>query len=184
MFVYANAYVIAYFDASRCFPSSFTMKRTALDNAGNLLKRHKSESPPSSDPFEPHLQKTARDVCMNGTDGIGFIAGKAFMVWSGERRVVRQVLMQVEEHGCIEQFDIKLSGRCKKYFDRLDFSAHDLFEISLKGAELEKKPESSKPRYLPMVLTFNQGVVIKFTKRARKPTENGLVVDTWKCAYY
>jgi hypothetical protein len=159
------------------------MKRAGVNDAGNLPKRVKSESPsPDSDPFEPHLQKSARDVCANGTDGRGFISGKAFMVWPNRGSGVLRVLMQTNDHGRIEQFELKLAGRCRKYFDRLDFTAHDYFEISLKGAELEKKQESSKPHYIPMALMFNEGVVIKFTKRARKLAENGLVFDIWKRA--
>jgi hypothetical protein len=90
--------------------------------------------------------------------------------------------MQVEDHGNIDRFEVKLSGRCNKYFDTLDFCAQDHFEISLKGAELEKKQDSSKPFHLPMGLSFNEGVIVKFTKRVRKPDENGLVIDTWKRA--
>jgi hypothetical protein len=163
------------------------MKRTAVNDAGHSPKRHKSEPLELEcfpDPFDARLQKNARDVCANGTDGSGFISGIAFMVWPGGGSGVRRVLMQVEEQGRIEQFELKLSGRCRKYFERLDFCSKDHFEISLKGAEMEKKQESSKPFHLPMALTYNQGVIIKFTKRIRKPTENGLVIDTWQRAFH
>ena len=162
------------------------MKRTTIDDAdaGHSPKRHKSEPRElSPDPFEASLQKIARDVYVNGTDGTsGYISGHAFMVWPTNGSG-RRVLMQVEGHKRIDRFEVKLSGRCRKYFDRLDFFAQDHFEISLKGAELEKMQESSKPFHLPMKLIFNKGVIIKFTKRPKKPVEDGLVIDTWKCAY-
>jgi hypothetical protein len=163
------------------------MKRTAVNDAGHSPKRHKSNSRElSPDPFESSLRKNARDVYTNGTDDSGFLSGHAFMVWSSAGSAVRTVLMQVEDgdDGRIERFEIKLSGHCRKYFERLHFSPRDEFELSLKGAQLEKKQESSKPCYLPMALTFNKGVIIKFTKRPRKATENGLVIDTWKRMYY
>jgi hypothetical protein len=159
------------------------MKRTAVNDAGHSPKRHKGESRElSTDPFEPSLQKRARDVCVNGTGSCGYLSGVAFMVWPGGSGILR-VMMQVEDHGRVDRFEIKLSGRCRKYFGKLDFVAQDHFEISLKGAQLEKKQESSRPCDLPMMLTFNEGVIVKFTKRTRKPAEDGLVIDTWKCAY-
>ena len=105
------------------------------------------------------------------------------MVWPGGSGILR-VIMQVEDHGRVERFDVRLSGRCKKYFGKIDFVAQDRFEISLKGAQLEKKQASSRPFDLPMTLTFKEGVIVKFIKRPRKPAQAGLVIDTWKCAYF
>lgn len=158
------------------------MKRTAANDTEHSSKRHKGTSRDSTpDPFEASLRRIARDVYANGTDGSGFISGQAFMVWPSGGSGVRRMVMETRD-GQIERFEVKLTGLCRKYFDRLDFTAKDCFELSLKGAELDNKQESSKPFYLPMVLTFKKGVVIRFTKRYRKPDENGLVVDTWKRA--
>jgi len=167
----------------RVFLVTITMKRTAVNDAGHSPKRHKSELRDlSKDPFEPSLQRGARDVYINGTDGSGYLAGMAFMVWPGGSGI-RRVMMQVEDHGRVERFEVKLSGHCRKYFEKLDFISKDHFEISLKGAQLEKIQDSSRPFDLPMRLTFNEGVLVKFTKRPRKPAQDGLVIDTWKRAY-
>jgi hypothetical protein len=158
------------------------MKRTAANDAEHSSKRHKSTSRDSTpDPFETSLRRNARDVYTDGTDGSGFISGQVFMVWPSGRTGVCRMVMETCD-GQIDRFDVKLAGLCRKYFDRLDFTAGDYFELSLKGAELDKKQESSKQFYLPMILTFKKGVVVRFTKRSRKPDENGLVVDTWKRA--
>lgn len=153
------------------------MKRASADEAGNSPKRSKVDSP---DPFDPAQRKKSWDICQYGTDGSGFLAGKAFMVWPF-RSGLRRVYMETEDDGVIARFDIKLGGKCAKYFDKLDITSADLFEISLKGAEREFVKESSKPYFLPMVLSFSQGVIFKFTKRVRKPMENEVIIDTWKC---
>lgn len=102
------------------------------------------------------------------------------MVWP-TRSGVKRVQMQTEDNGVTQRFEIKLSGKCKAYFDLLNVMSVDCFDISLQGVVVEKKQESSKPYFLPMDLKYAEGVVIRFTERPRKPADNGKVVDTWKC---
>lgn len=162
------------------------MKRVAVSNnpGESSSKRHKSGVKLSSalpDPFAPHLRTTARDVLQQGIGGgTAFLSGRAFMTWPA-KSTFKKFQMQTEDGGSVQRFDIKLSGRCKAHFALLDFAATDCFEISLKSAVVEKKQDSSKPYFFPMELEYSEGVLIRWTKRARKPEDNGTVVDTWAC---
>lgn len=157
------------------------MKRST-DSGSNPPKRPKIELG-ALDPFDAAPRTKARDVCKNGTDGTGFLSGKAFMVWPVGASGVCRVQMETEDDGQVERFELKLSGRCRKHFDRLNIISGDRFEILLKGAGVEVKNQSSKPFYLPLVLTFIEGVVFKFTHRVRMPVDVGVVIDTWKCEF-
>lgn len=166
------------------------MKRVALpDNPeDSSAKRHKSASsrspaPGSSDLFAAHLRTSAHDVLHQGVGtGQQFLSGKASMSWPA-RGAGKRFLMQTEDGGEVQRFEVKLSGQCKAYFPLLDVTTGDYLEILLKGAVVEKKKESSKPLFLPIELEYPGGVVLRWTKRARKPEEDGTVVDTWAREY-
>src|SRR3984957_2480264 len=159
------------------------MKRAAeLVEAGTTFKRSKASTSSAgsnwSDPFDPTLEQKASDLCKRGApDGVGYISGTVFMIWS----ITQKARFNVEtvENLRKYRFDIELSGACSRYFGQLQLHQQDVFQIALKGVFVERMKDSSSPDSLPMVLKYRHGVIIKFIQRKRKPSENGLVVDTW-----
>ncbi|KAF7980156.1 hypothetical protein HWV62_39613 [Athelia sp. TMB] len=162
------------------------MKRAAasgdLEDPLTNVKRHKLEPgilPSRADLFESHLRTSAHEVLEQGIGaGTTFLSGKASMSW-GVSRGLKKFQMETVDGGDKQRFDVKLSGKCAAHSSLLDVNTGDQFDILLKGAAVERKQDSSKPYFFPMELEFSEGVVIKWTKRARKPAENGTIVDTW-----
>lgn len=159
------------------------MKR-ASPSEPQAAKRAKTEEHDSiQDPFDLSLQRKARELVKNGgSNDIGFISGKANMVWPARGSVPLRVQMETRDDDETLRFEIKLSGRCTKIFGRLVINPGDLFTISLRGASIVvKKEQSSKPYYFPLELIFKDGVIFKFTSRVRRTDDIGVVIDTWKC---
>jgi hypothetical protein len=151
------------------------MKRPTTDEASNETKRAKL------DPFDASLFRRITDLSDAGSDGSGYIAGTVFMIWPVSRKM--QFNFETVEQKKRYRFDINFSGACSRYFDKLEVHPQDVLQIALRGVNIIKKQRSSAPNCFPVTLEYTQGVCVKFVKRARKPTENGLVVDTWLCKY-
>jgi hypothetical protein len=154
------------------------MKRTAESNEVNSSKRLKVSV---SDPFDPALKKKVFELCENGSDGSGHISGTVFMTWPVKQKVRFNV--ETVENGRKYRFDVELSGACSRHFNKLGVHSQDSLQIALKGVLIEKTKDSSSPNSLPMALKYHDGVIIKFVRRCRKPSENGLIVDTWLRKY-
>jgi hypothetical protein len=147
-------------------------KRAATDDLKDSAKRAKS----SNNPFDPSLEKSALSLCKSGSDGSGYISGVVFMSWPRTRKARFNF-------GAIDNrktyfFDVELTGACLRYINKLEINPKDVLQIALKGVTIEKTQGSSSPNSLPMVLKYNDGVIIKFIQ-SRKTTEGEFVVDTW-----
>ena len=163
------------------------MKRAFASEPQSAKRARTEERDSTQDPFDPSLQRKVRELVKNGpqvggSSDVGFISGKALMVWPARGSVPLRIQMETRDDGEILRFEIKLSGRCAKIFGRLAINSGDMFAISLKGAStVIKKEQSSKPYYFPLELDFKDGVVFKFTGRVRRTDDVEVVIDTWKC---
>lgn len=163
------------------------MKRASASEPQAAKRARTEEHDSIQDPFDHSLQRKARELAKNGpqvggSNDVGFISGKAFMVWPLRSSLSLHLQMETQDDGEILRFDIKFSGRCAKALGRLGITSGDWFAISLRGVDIViKKGESSKPFYFPLELNFNDGVVFKFTHRVRRTDDIEVVIDTWKC---
>ncbi len=161
------------------------MKR-ALDEATTLpSKRNKlfdeegEESTPTDvDLFPPSLQRKATDICNQGVDESAFLQGVVHMKWPVVGRKIR-FLLEVKENGHSFRFEVAFVDACADYFrsSGVDFAIRDSLQIGLRGATVQKL-NATRENTIPMVLTYNTGVVMRFLSSSIQGRE-GMLINTW-----
>ncbi|OCH93878.1 hypothetical protein OBBRIDRAFT_789916 [Obba rivulosa] len=153
------------------------MKRGADDAEALDQRKLKTESPGavnvdgSEDPFDPSLLVDATTLKVGSANIRRYIAGQIIMKFppvSGKMRLLLNVAGL--------KLEILLTGACSKCFRLLDFSIEDEVTLSLKGAAVEQA--AGRQGYLPIVLRYQDGVVVKFV-HSKKQAKINQIIDTW-----
>lgn len=76
------------------------------------------------------------------------------------------------------RFDVWFTDALIKHFDLLSFRNQDELLIMLKGAHIKKLAQTSKPKALPVSLSYKEGVVLKIVV-SKDATQIGRMIDTW-----
>ncbi|KAG6814588.1 hypothetical protein H0H92_000117 [Tricholoma furcatifolium] len=145
------------------------MKRMATD-----------ESPPakrvkiSNEIFDdPQLERLPTDILANGLeDDSGYLSCKCLMAWPPNEK--QQAILETIGSTSPIRFDVKFSGACSNFFPEIQLKPQDEFLLALKSAHIEQG-NPSRPCTIPLKLVYEEGVVIKFSKR-QGPCA---LVDTW-----
>ncbi|THH29587.1 hypothetical protein EUX98_g4596 [Antrodiella citrinella] len=159
------------------------MKRSAEGSELADAKRPRYEDPPAidanSDPFRDSLQRKASRISVDGLDNSGFIQARVHMKWPpvGGRA---NATLEVTEDGRHRHFEVTFLGACYLFFKAIDLKLEigDTLLLSLESASAETVA-SSKPNYLPLKLTYEHGVRLKFLTKKTPPT-TGMTVDFWE----
>lgn len=144
------------------------MKRTTSDGDASDAKRQKVEQLQDDDPlFQPTQRRKATDICEQGCDGTGYLEGRVQMKWpvvSGKLRI----RMESQENGQVSRFEVNFIGTCVTMLlsSGFNFDIGDVIQVSLKGAE-RKMLKNSNSMGLPMELTYQEKLAIRFLKRAQ-----------------
>ncbi|KAF9227780.1 hypothetical protein BS17DRAFT_774296 [Gyrodon lividus] len=143
------------------------MKRGGDTDVENEPKQPRTDS---QDDFHESRKRCAKELPQLGKDGDGYIEGKVFMIWPPRNRLHRINLEIVEDSG-IYRFEVEIPHR-----DGIAFRPHERICIALKGARTERRKESSAPHYLPIILKYPDGVVLKYLSGANQ----GRIINTWE----
>jgi len=125
--------------------------------------------------FDEAHRKNATDLLNLTTDETGNIEAKIHMIFprlGGTRRLN----FEMTEHGNTHRFLVILASKVLDKLDPFPFHVGDRICISLKGVQIGRRPDSSAPCYLPVALTFNDGLAVMFMSGP----ESGNVVNTWE----
>lgn len=98
------------------------------------------------------------------------------MKWSMACATLRVQLVSVEDSPPYK-FEILF---CVASSRLIDLNVNDSVYVSLKGATIESKPESSIKENLPFRLVFRKGWALKYISCPKSPELCGSVVDAWE----
>jgi hypothetical protein len=143
----------------------------------------KRPRPPDEDNlFADGSQRDPHDICVNGTDGTGYISVAVFMTFAVRNNKAR---FNVRSHtltipNTTYRFDLEFSGPWVSLLEpKLVFETNTRLDVSLKGVQMVPLKGSSGPGSLSMALKWTEGVVF-----AHAQMVNGVfvreVVDAWK----
>ncbi|KIJ17019.1 hypothetical protein PAXINDRAFT_180193 [Paxillus involutus ATCC 200175] len=124
----------------------------------------------AQDDFHESRKRFAKELPQLGKDDDGYIEGKVFMIWPPRNKSHRLNLEMVEDSGTY-RFEVEVPHR-----DGITFRAHQRICLALRGARTERRKESSSPHYLPIILKYPDGVMLKYLNGVNQ----GKVVNTWE----
>lgn len=128
--------------------------------------------------------RTATEVCSaaEGTQLEGFLKVKVVMRWKHTNRILIQG--ETREGNTPVRFEMVLKGLCRDYFISHDiaFDIGEIFYLSLKGADVERKsmskPANPKLTILPMTICYQDGILLHFVE-SRNAAKTVAPIDTW-----
>ncbi|KAG2350098.1 hypothetical protein BDR05DRAFT_955959 [Suillus weaverae] len=139
------------------------------------------DSPPKRPRLEDNLslfdethRKNATDLLDPATDETNNIEAKVHMVFPcvGKKR---QVNVEMHEHGDTYRFLVLISAKVDELLP-FPFAVNDRICLSLKGAQIRPRPQSSAPCYLPVMLVFKDGIAAMLMSGPSA----GKVFSTWE----
>jgi len=125
--------------------------------------------------FDEARRKNAADLLNLTSDDTGNLEAKIHMVFPRFRNM-RRLNLEMNEHGNKHRFLVVLSPKVLDKLGSFPFHPGDMICLSLKGAQIERRADSSSPFYLPVVLTFNEGLAVMLMSGP----ESGKVFNTWE----
>jgi hypothetical protein len=143
------------------------MKRGGDTDIENDAKKPRMDA---QDDFHESRKRFAKELPQLGKDDDGYIEGKVFMIWPPRNKSHRLNLEMVEGSGTY-RFEVEVPHR-----DGITFRAHQRICLALRGARTERRKESSSPHYLPIILKYPDGVMLKYLNGVNQ----GKVVNTWE----
>ncbi|THH20712.1 hypothetical protein EUX98_g8531 [Antrodiella citrinella] len=156
------------------------MKRHSELSKGPQAKRPRSDDPngASSDPFRMSLQRKASRICVDALDDSGFIKAKVHMKWPWLHERAN-VILEVMEDTKSKLFGVTFAGPCSRFFNAISLNLElgDILLLSLENASAESVAVC-RPNDLPLKLTYEHGVRMKFLSKKTPPT-TGMTVDFW-----
>ena len=115
-------------------------------------------------------RRSLKDLLHSQDDDSGYIEGKVFMTWPPRNRFHR-INLEVVEDSTLYCFEVEVPHK-----DGIAFRPHEHVSLALKGMKVDRRGESSAPRFFPIVLRFPNGVALKYLTGANA----GKTVDTWE----
>ena len=156
-------------------PTAAHMKRNS-DTEGSATKRPRLESGEDNlNLFDETRRKNATDLLDPATDDTGNIEANIFMVFPRGGRT-RQLNLEMRENDNIYRFLVVLAPKVVEKLDPFPFRPGLTICLSLKGAQITRRAPSSAPHYLPVALTFEDGLAAMFTSGP----DAGNVFNTWE----
>ncbi|KAG2106682.1 uncharacterized protein F5147DRAFT_699529 [Suillus discolor] len=151
------------------------MKRTSVEE-GSPPKRSRLEDNLAL--FDETRRKNATDLLDPATDETNNIEAKIHMVFPciGNKR---QVNVEMREHGDTYRFLVLISSKVDELMP-FPFAVNDRICLSLKGAQIQPRAQSSAPFYLPVGLVFKDGIAAMLMSGP----EIGKVYSTWEVDWY
>ncbi|KAG1723681.1 hypothetical protein EDB19DRAFT_346577 [Suillus lakei] len=107
--------------------------------------------------FDETRRKNATDLLDPATDETNNIEAKVHMVFAC-RDGKRRVNLEMHEHGDTYRFLVLISSSKDDQLLPFPFVINDRICLSLKGAQIQPRPQSSAPCYLPVPLVFKDGI--------------------------
>ncbi|KAG1728641.1 uncharacterized protein EDB91DRAFT_852321 [Suillus paluster] len=148
------------------------MKRISVEE-GSPPKRPRLESG-DDNLFDETRRKNATDLLDPATDETGNLEATVCMVFpcigAG-----RQLNLEMHEHGDNYRFLVFIASEVDNLHP-FPFRVGSRICLSLKGAQIRGRAQSSAPCYLPVALTFKDGIAIKLMSGP----EAGKVFNTWE----
>ena len=133
---------------------------------------------------EPNLFDEARRInaadLLNLTmDDAGNLEARICMVFPRLRNM-RRLILEMNEHGDKYRFLVFLAPKVLDILGSFPLRPGDMVCLSLKGAQIEQRTDSSSSFYLPIVLTFNEGIAFMHMSAH----DSGKVFNTWEGEFY
>lgn len=147
------------------------MKRTSVEE-GSPPKRSRLEDNLAL--FDETRRKNATDLLDPATDETNNIEAKIHMVFPciGNKR---QVNVEMREHSDTYRFLVIISSKVDELMP-FPFAVNDRICLSLKGAQIQPRAQSSAPFYLPVRIIFKDGIAAMLMSGP----EIGKVFSTWE----
>jgi hypothetical protein len=157
------------------------MTRMSVEESSLPKRPSLKESGPGDHLFDETRRKTTDDLLDPDTDETGNLEARVHMVFPcmGGKR---QVNLEMVEYGDNHRFLILISAEVDK-LNPFQFSVNDRICLSLKGAQIRLRAQYSAPCYLPVALTFKDGIAAMLMSGP----EAGKVFNTWEgdfCTLY
>ncbi|KAG2363432.1 hypothetical protein BDR07DRAFT_1404363 [Suillus spraguei] len=151
------------------------MKRISVEE-GSPQKRPRLEDNLAL--FDETLRKNATDLLDTATDEINNIEAKIHMIFPciGKQR---QVNVEMHEHGDTYRFVVLISSKVEGLLP-FPFAVNDRICLSLKGAQIRPRKQSSAPCYLPVTLMFKEGIAAMLMSGPSA----GKVFSTWEVDWF
>lgn len=151
------------------------MKRTSVEE-GSPPKRSLLEDNLAL--FDETRRKNATDLLDPATDETNNIEAKIHMVFPciGNKR---QVNVEMREYGDTYRFLVIISSKVDELMP-FPFAVNDRICLSLKGAQIQPRAQSSAPFYLPVRIIFKDGIAAMLMSGP----EIGKVFSTWEVDWY
>ncbi|OAX41609.1 hypothetical protein K503DRAFT_863739 [Rhizopogon vinicolor AM-OR11-026] len=92
----------------------------------------------------------------------------------------RQLNLEISGHGNKHRFLVILGSKVLDKLSPFPFHPGDIIRFSLKGAHIERRSDSSSLFYLPVSLTFNDGLAVMLMSGP----EPGKVFNTWEVDWF
>jgi hypothetical protein len=124
--------------------------------------------------FDETRRKNATDLLDPVTDETGNIEAKVHMIFPCIGKT-RQVNIEMHEHGDTYRFLVLISAQVDKLLP-IPFTVNDRICLSLKGAQIRPRAQSSAPFYLPVALVFKDGIAVTLMSGPSA----GKVFSTWE----
>jgi hypothetical protein len=146
------------------------------------------EGPPTKRPrlepgednlFDETRRKNPTDLLDLKADDTDNLEAKIHMVFS-RLGGTRRLNLEMSEHGKTYRFLVVLASKVLDKLGPFPFHAGDKICVSLKGAQIGRRADSSSPCYLPVALTFNDGLAVMLMSGP----ESGKVLNTWEGDFY
>jgi hypothetical protein len=141
---------------------------------GPPTKRSRLE-PAKDNPFDEACRKNANDLLSLTTDETGNLEAKIYMVFS-RLGGTRRLNLEISEHRNKHRFLVILGSKVLDKLSPFPFHPGDIVCVSLKGAEIVRRSDSSAPFYLPVAVKFNDGLAVMLMSGP----ESGKVFNTWE----
>lgn len=104
-------------------------------------------------------------------------------LWTGSTPKYKMIFeSENTAHTGFDKIHIIFSGICADFRDLVAFDIGDRIYISLRGARAERLEKSGAT--VPLLLTYNEGVAFRYVVRKNKSSNDGAVVDTWRCEFH
>jgi hypothetical protein len=156
---------------ARCARSNAIMKRTSVEEGSSPKRPHLDDNLTL---FDETRRKNATELLDPATDETNNIEAKVHMIFPCIGKT-RQVNVEMHEHGDTYRILVLISSKVDDLLP-FPFAVRDRICLSLKGAQIRPRAQSSAPFYLPVTLVFKDGIAAMLMSGPSA----GKIFSTWE----